>query len=210
MRAQWIASILLALLVGCDSDRTLRPAAPEPQRAANEALDLLKGVVDEETYRDAGFDSLEQASRAELGTPIEVYVVGLDQLKGWSERDDANALILKNKSVEAVYPVMIGNQVKSTVSIFKTEGGYRPATFGDAEIANALARYRRSDAAFIVRVPVAGTYFIGQKSDNEVYLTPVYEMARLPNSPPGRATRSADLLPQLAALAKAQDADMPR
>jgi len=205
MRARWIAGALLALLMGCDREH----GVPEPQRAADQALELLKGVLDNKTAQLAGFDSPDQAQSARLGTPVDVYVVELDSLKKWTPKDDANAFILKNKSVEVVYPVLVNAQLKSTVSIFKAQDGYRPATFGNAEIARTLARYGREGAPFIVHVAVIGDYFIGRKSGNDVYLILPHDLD-LPNLPAEKPLRSVDVLPQLAMLANEPDADMPR
>lgn len=209
MRAAFIASTALALLVGCDSNWTLQRATPDPQEAAERALSLLRDVIDEKNYRNAGFDSVEQARSAVLGKPMDVYVLRVDLLKGWNGQDDPNAKVLETKSVEVVYPVMVSQQAKSTVSIFKDDDGYRPATFGDAEIARILARYRRGDADFMVRVPVVGSYFIGRKSGNDVVLTSAYSVSTLPYQQ-GELVTAAELLPKLAMLAREPDADMPR
>jgi hypothetical protein len=209
MRAGRIASGVLVLLVGCDSTWTLKGATPDPQESAKEALGLLQGVVDDKNYRTAGFDSVGEARRAVLGKPIDVYVLQVDKLKDWNRQGDPNAKVLETKSVEVVYPVMVGDQTKSTVSIFKDDDGYRPATFGDAEIARILARYRRSDADVIVQVPVVGSYFIGRRSDDQVSLIPAYSVRRLPYQP-GQPVSSAELLPKLADLANEPESDMPR
>lgn len=211
LRAGWILSGVLALLAGCDSSWTLHRASPEPQPAAEKALELLQGVVDEQNYRNAGFASVDEARRAVLGKPLEIYVMRTDALRQWNGQGDANAVVLGEKSVEAVYPVIVDGQIRSTVSIFKDDEGYRPATFGDAEIARTLARYRKSDADFIVQVPLLGSYFIGQRSGNEVSVTLAYQAARLRGYQQGQQASPQELLPLLAGIARADSkAEMPR
>ncbi|HEU4624295.1 MAG TPA: hypothetical protein VFS52_06005 [Steroidobacteraceae bacterium] len=210
MRAGWIVGAVLALLVGCDRHPKLKPAAPEPQQAAGEALVLLKNVVNEQNYRALGFDSVDQARAAVLGRPLAVYELRRDELVDWNGTDE-KALVLRWKSAELVYPAMVGEQVKSTVSVFKEPAGYRPATFGNAQIARSLARYRQGTADFIVRVPALGMYFLGRESENEVLLTPVRSSGELPKFPPGVPVRAAELLPALAVLAKPEEtAEYPR
>jgi hypothetical protein len=210
MRSLFIACTLLALLAACDRDSTLRPASPQPEQAAALALNLLQDLVDEHNYKQLGFDSPAQLKQAMLGQPLDIYIVGLDKLRQWGGEEGSDALVLQSKSEETVYPVLVGEQVKSTVSIFRQTAGYRPATFGNAEIARTLTRYRQGEADFIVRVPALGMYFIGRKAGDQVVLTPVRVDSRLPDFPPGRPVPSVQLLKQLGLLAKRPDAELPR
>jgi hypothetical protein len=182
-------------LAACDWDWTLRGAAEQPEDAANLALNLLQDVVDEHNYKQLGFDSPAQAQQAVSGKqPLDVYIVRLDKLREWNGQEGgAEALVLQSKTSEVVYPVLVDTQVKSTVSIFRDKTGYRPAMFGNAQLAGTLARYRQSDADFIVRAPAFATYFIGRKTGDQVTLTPIEADARLPDFQPGKPVASIQI-----------------
>jgi hypothetical protein len=66
--------------------------------------------------------------------------------------------------------------------VVKKESGYTTASFGNAEIVKGLSRYRGENAAnaFAVRVPALSLYFLGNRTENRLMLTPVAEDARLP------------------------------
>ena len=201
---------LFVLLTACDRNPMPKDASPQ-QPAAKLALSLLRDLVsvDKENYKRVGFDSVAQVEQATLGQPLDVYFVRLDRLREWNGQDP-DALVLQSKSEETVYPVFVDQQMKSSVSIFKDASAvYRPATFGDAEIARSLAHYGRGQGDFIVRVPALAMYFIGRKVANQVELTPVRADSRLPDFPPGKPVPSVQILRQLAPLAKSLEDDLP-
>jgi hypothetical protein len=212
MRTLFVTCALLVLLTACPRERMPRDASPQQQPAAELALSRLRDLVsvDKENYKRVGFDSVAQVKEAGLGQPLDVYFVRRDKLREWKGQDP-DALVLQSKSEETVYPVLVDQQMKSTVSIFRdASAAYRPATFGNAEIARTLAHYGRGQGDFIVRVPAFAMYFIGRSAANQVELTPVRADSRLPDYPPGKPVPSVQILQQLALLAKRPGADLPR
>ena len=170
-------------------------------------MGVLQKLVNDQNYRAMGFDSLDEVKQAQLGQPLDVFNIGLDQLKSY--QTGANATGLLSKTAETIYPVTVSGQVKSSVTIVQKEGGYHPSSFGNAEIIKSLSRYRRGDLAandFVVRVPALNMYFLGRKVEDRLFLTPVVEDPRL-KLRPGEAVPAEIVLQDLVPLANAYNGE---
>lgn len=80
-----------------------------------------------------------------------------------------------------MYPVTVGGDVKSSVTITQRDNGYRASTFGDAEIIKSLSRYRKTESQgdFVVRVPALAMYFLARRVDDRVLVIPIIDDPRL-------------------------------
>ena len=195
---------LLIVNMGC---RGSEGPKPQPQQAASSGIGVLLKLVNDQNYRAMGFDSVDEVKQAQLGQPFDVFNIGLDQLKGY--RTGANANSLLSKSAETIYPVTVGGQVKSSVTIVQKDGGYQPSSFGNAEVIKSLSRYRRGDLAandFVVRVLALNMYFLGRKVEDRLFLTPVVEDPRS-KLRPGEAVPAEIVLEELVPLANAYNGE---
>ena len=88
-------------------------------------------------------------------------------------------------TTETFYPVAVGGETRSSVTVVKKERGFVPSSFGKASIAKGLARYRGQDTTgtFVVQIPVLGLYFLGRRTEGRLVLTPVVESVRPPLQP---------------------------
>jgi hypothetical protein len=206
MRSQhWIAVIAATLLAaGCAQQRGTNapPPAGDAQQAASNALATLQKLVTEQNYKALGFTSPDEVKSATLAKPLAQYNIGLDRLKGYQAGQDANALL--TTSSETIYPVTVGGQVRSSVTVVKKETGYTTASFGNATIVKGLSLYRGANTpdGFAVRIPVFGMYFLGSRVENRLMLTPISEDSRLPFRT-GVAVPAEDVLKAIIPLAQA-------
>lgn len=184
MRSKHCSFILGAviLVAGCAQKRgaSAPPPVGDAQQAASNAITTLQKLVTEQNYKTLGFSSVDEVKSAALAAPLPMFNIGLDRLKSYQAGQDANALL--TASSETIYPVTAGGQVRSSVTVVKKESGYTTASFGNAEIVKGLSRYRSDNMpnAFAVRVPALGLYFLGNRIENRLMLTPVTEDSRLP------------------------------
>jgi hypothetical protein len=196
-----IGSVLF-LMVACDRAET--PKNPlSQQQAADTALRVLQKLVTSQNFKAMGFDSENEVEQSRLSTPLPVFNVGLDQIKGYDTSKDPNTLL--TASSEIVYPVTVGGRVKSSVTIVHKEQGYQPSSFGNAEIIRRLSEYRREENAgneFIVRVPALNMYFLGRRAENQVLLVPIIEDPRL-KLRPGEPLPAQTVLAELTPIARA-------
>jgi hypothetical protein len=207
MRSQRrIAVIAAALLLvaGCAQHRgeNAPPQTGDAQQAAANALATLKKLVTGQNYKALGFSSPDEVKSATLASPLPVYNIALDRLKGYRPGQDENALL--TASSETIYPVTADGQVRSSVTMVKKETGYTTASFGNAAIVKALSRYRGANTpdAFAVRIPAFSMYFLGNRVGNRLTLTPVSEDSRLPFRV-GVAVPAGEVLKAIVPLAQA-------
>ena len=180
MRSLMMMLGLLLLTIGCErGSEPQKPPASQPQEAATDGLSVLKKIVNEQNYRAMGFDSVDQVNQAQLGSPLAVSDIGLDQLRGYKTGGKPDSLLTQTN--RTMYPVNVGTDVKSSITITGRDNGYRASTFGDAEIIKSLARYRKAESPgdFVVRVPAMGMYFLARRVDERVVVIPIIDDPRL-------------------------------
>jgi hypothetical protein len=194
----------LTLASGCAQKRGENAPAPvsDVQQAASNALVTLQKLVTEQNYKTLGFSSLDEVKTAALAAPFPLFNIGLDRLKTYQAGQDSNGLL--TPSSETIYPVTAGGQVRSSVTVVKKETGYTTAGFGNAEIVKGLSQYRSENVAnaFAVRVPALSLYFLGNRIENRLMLTPVATDARLPFRA-GVAVPAEEVLKVIVPLAQA-------
>jgi hypothetical protein len=196
-----LISMLALVMAGCQQ-RAEQPKPPssQPQAAASDALGVLRKLINEQNYKGMGFDSVDEVKQAELAPPLDVYNIGLDQLRAYKVGENADSLLTKTS--ETIYPVAVNGQVKSSVTIVKKNEGYQPSSFGNAPIVKDLTRYRKEESDFAVRVPALNMYFLARHVENHLLLTPIVEDPRL-KLHAGEAVPAETVLEQLVPIANA-------
>lgn len=172
MRPTLLLALSLVLLAGCGKER--QPPSRDPGDAATTGRDVFQSLIDEQTYKGYGFDSLDQARRLEIGDSMEVFDILPERLYGLKPGSDLNAVLVR--SPETIYQVTVDGDVKSSVTVMQlSQDAYRAAGFGNAELVKRLSRYRLEGGAdgFAVRVLGIYMYFLGRKQDGRFTLTPI-------------------------------------
>ena len=204
MRSLLLTCGLLLFMMGCQkSNEPPKPPSSQPQEAATTAIGVLQKMVTEKNFRALGFDSADQVKQAQLGEPLAIYDVGLDQLKTYKTGTDPNTLLVQ--SSRTLYPVTVDGQVKSSVTISHKESGYQASSFGNAEIIKSLSRYRQAQTAsgdFVVRIPAFNMYYLARRVEKRLVLVPIIDDPRL-KLKPGEAVSAETVLDQLVPLANA-------
>lgn len=204
MRSHLLICGLLLFMLGCQkSAESPQPPSPQPQEAATSAIGVLQKLVTTQNFKSLGFDSADQVKQAQLGQPLAVFDMGLDQVKAYKTGTDPNTLLVQ--SARTIYPVTVDGQVKSSITITHKESGYQPSSFGNAEIIKSLSRYRLNQAEgsdFVVRVPAFNMYYLGRRVANRLLLIPIIDDPRL-KLKPGEAVDADIVLEQLVPLANA-------
>jgi hypothetical protein len=143
----------------------------DPTTAAQQALNSFKKLVDAENYRSLGFDSLNEATNAIVGEPLQVFVVRVDDLKGYAGGDPDSLLVDVG---QLFYPVTSGGQTRSSIMIERIAGKWRAARLGNASLARQVAQWKGPNpGASLVQVPALGVYFIANTGpDGKLELIP--------------------------------------
>jgi hypothetical protein len=191
--ANSIALALISLMIlaqGCNQEKVPLQNAPregapqmfaDAQTAAENSLETFRKLVNNQNYKELGFESLDEVASASLGEPIHNFLVRLDQLREYQPDSDPNELLTDAKQV--YYPVHVKDQVRSSIIVEQANDKWKSAGLGNAGLAKQIAQARKEAVApsggtsspdVIVQVPALGVYFIGRRTiDNNLTLTPL-------------------------------------
>lgn len=171
---------VIALLV--TRTTTVQPASAPgssdtAEQAAAQSLEILRTLVTQENFESFGFMAPGDVSTAELGSPLPVFHVRLDTLQAYKpgETDPDSLLVELNKRI---YPVTVGDDIRSAVTVEQSASGWTGTEFGGVNFVSAAEQYRRAESDFIVQVPALNLYFVAERSDAGLMLTPLVDDAR--------------------------------
>ena len=172
------------LLAGCQKEEqqqtqeTQKTVIEEPEASTAEtALAEIQQSASPEFAGRLGFDAGDDLSKATLGEPAQVYVIGLQQARAYSGNEEAMAFL--GKSIRTIYPVNIEEVTKSSVGLSRDENGgeWKVTSMGRPRLSRSLAQLRQQYAAaagvdlsgfFVVEVPACYFMFLGHQSANGV------------------------------------------
>jgi hypothetical protein len=188
-----ILTLALAAAMPLGAQQTVDKSA-EPTRAATTALTTLRALA-EQAPEVVGL-SAQEAATAQLRPPLRVVFVALDKLKTFHSGDDPRALLVDVGTV--FYPVAVGSEVRSSITVKKSDDGWAATEFGNQALAKRIdqARGGATEAALLVRVPALNLDFVGTESGGTLQLTSLFDV-------PGtdiRTGSTADARTVLAAL----------
>jgi len=158
----------------------------EIQPVAQRSLKSFSQLVTKENYRQMGFESPEEVYSATLGTPIQDFMVRLDRLKKYEMGSKPDELLTATSQV--IYPVLVKDKVRSSITISKTKESWQAVSFGGPNfvklVSSTLMESSKvtgldSSSYFIVRVPSLNLFFVGFRSNNELMLVPLMDDTRL-------------------------------
>ncbi len=162
----------LTLLVPAQED----PAEDKGADKTHQKLKKLPGGI----LKGLGLTE-DEAAKTARGAKLKVYILGLDKLKDFKSGDKPKKILIDTK--EIVYPLYVGNVLKSSLSIRKRSGGWKDASMGGTEIhslepvrtAHAKANNIKVKSYFIVRVPAMYLSFLGYDKGSDLYLIPTHK-----------------------------------
>lgn len=151
----------------------------DAQSAATQSLAAFRQLINKDNFKDLGFDSVEEAGSATLGEPLPVVFVRLDQLRQYQQGSDAGSLL--GQSNQMNFPVMVKDQVRSSVVVENVNGRWKTSSLGNGALAKQIAAVRKAPTpsagpaapTVLVHTGALGLYFLGQKVDNKWMLTPL-------------------------------------
>lgn len=177
LRLPLVILVLIALIVVVyvlyqpPSGEGSPPASKSPGEAAEQGLVTFPALITEENYAVMGFGSVEEVASARLGEPLQVFYVPLNQLKEYQPGSDVESLLVNSDRV--YYPVNVDEQLRSTIVVSGTNDDWRATEYGNPNLMRALAEVREGGEEFVVWVPALNLYFIGFRSDDILFLTPI-------------------------------------
>lgn len=160
-------------------------AALTPDMAADEGLAELPDLVTSDTAKGLGFTSKSEASTATVDKdfPLKAYTVELDALRKYKRGQDAEKLLTDRNII--IYPIKVGEKVRSSMTISQLQDGTWDVTgWGAPGLIGELTdlkipALKDKDTFIVVWIPELNLYFLGDRQhDRKLMLTSI-------NSRPG-------------------------
>lgn len=167
---------MACFLGGCQFSRSQPHPSTSQAAAAREGLATLRHVVNASNYAALGFTSVEEVRQATLGEPLQVYQVRLDALRKFSPQSNPETLLVDIR--RTLFPVKAGDRVATSIFVMGARDGWRAAELGNAAVAQLVSRYRHGAGDFVVHVPTLQSYFVADRIEGKLVLTPVMDDAR--------------------------------
>jgi hypothetical protein len=216
---RWIATAALiaaaGLLSACPGPTTSNREEPSNQaqptqeptvdQAASAGLAAFKELAAGEDFRTLGLESSDEAANATLGQKYDLFIVGLDSLRGYKAGADPAGLL--TASPDSIFPVLVKGQVRSSITVTRSEGGFVASEVGGAGVMQTTARVaERTPGDFLVRVPALGLQFVGRRANDRVLLTLTTADPRL-KLRPGAEMPAEQVFQQLVPIAQAYNGE---
>ena len=152
----------------------------ETQEIASSSLDTLQKLT-KANSKAMGFKSADEAAKSKLGDGLAVFVIGLDDLRKYTPSTDPNKLLVAADQV--IYPVMVNDQLRSSVTVEKTREKWEATSFGGSNLIKAIIGARSAvvaagapaDNLFVAQVPGLNTYLIGFRTGDKLMLAPIMD-----------------------------------
>jgi len=178
----------------------------ETQEIASSSLDTLQKLT-KANFKAMGFESADEAAKSKLGDGLAVFVIGLDDLRKYTPGTDPNRLLVAADQV--IYPVMVNDQPRLSVTVEKTREKWEATSFGGSNLIRAIIGARAAvvaagapaDNLFVARVPALNTYLIGFRTGDKLMLAPIMDDASLKFSA-GKAQPGEEVLAALVPVAQ--------
>ena len=193
----------------------LATVAQESQAAAKASLATFNQLLTEENAQRMGFANPSEAGQSQLGAPLSDFLVGLDALREYQPGKDPMSLLKPTGQV--VYPVKVGETVRSSVILKKQGNEWKAVSFGSPMLSKAVhgtsetvAKRDRLAASelFQVRIPAFNLVFVGQVSSGKLMLTSIADADRY-GLKAGATQAAADIFARLKPEAE-RDNGLPR
>jgi hypothetical protein len=186
----------------------VRAMVKESRDPAEKALKQLQDLATKENFKSLGFDSLEEMPSAELGQPLPVLIVRLDELREYKEKGDPYKLL--HPLPKVVYGVNVKGDPRCGLEVQKRDGQWEVSAVGIAgparEYVQALKKQAEKDKAkvfFIIKVLALNETYLGYQTDQGVKLVQVRQQAEQKEKVEARP--AADVLAELVQRAKEHD-----
>jgi hypothetical protein len=184
----------------------------ESRAPAEQALKQLVQLATQDNFKTLGFESLEEVKDAELGRPLPVIMVRLDELREYKKGDDTYKLL--HPIPKVMYAVNVKGATRCGVEVQKRDGKWESSSFGIAgparHYADAVKKQAAEDRAtvfFLIKVLALNqTYLAYQTERGEARLIEVSQQVEANQKVEARP--AADVLAELVKEAKEHDGSL--
>jgi hypothetical protein len=162
-----------------------QPVPPQAFQVAQRSLAGLPSFVTPETFLALGFESVEEVNRAQIEQPMPIFMVRLDGLRRYSPGQNPADLLVQTNEVR--FPISVDGQVRSSLTLRLTNGGWEVARVGRPQLTSRLVEIMQppglatqipSGAFFEVSIPALNLEFVGRRQGSSILLVSVVSEPR--------------------------------
>lgn len=189
-----IILIIFPLFLVCSENEKISNEMQEitgketPREAANAAIEALQKLTNEENFQNLGFNSLKEVKELEVGDPIPLKGIAYNKLLNFEEGSPINTLFEKNK--QFVFPLLFNEQVKTTVTVIKTDQGWVFNNFGGTIYTEIITNKRifsgwpdtldvNIEDMNIISIPGLNIEMVGFNINNDWWLIPTFDNPKI-------------------------------
>lgn len=176
-----LASLALSAFAQQPRIQALRaPLEKQAFQIGAQSLSAFQSVVTSKNYQQMGFKSAGEVKSARLGVPLPVFMVRLDDLRAYKSGIDPHTLLRDLDRV--VFPVLVNDEVRSSVTIEKRNGRWQGTGFGAPKFALAFESARQVSASAnsvpplahaMVHVAALNRHYLAHRSNGRLMLTTI-------------------------------------
>ncbi len=189
----------------------VREIVKESRAPAERALKQLRELATKENFKSLGFESLEELPSAELGRPLPVLIVRLDELREYKPKGDAYKLL--HPLPKVLYGVNVKGEPRCGVEVQKRDGKWEVSALGIAgparqyvQAVKKQAEKDRGTVFFLVKVLALNETYLAYQTDQGVKLVHVRQQAEEKDKVEARP--ASDVLAELVKRAKEHDGSL--
>jgi hypothetical protein len=159
----------------------------ETRPIAAKSLAALSQLATAGSYSALGFTSPGEVREAAVGEPFAIFNVHLDELQAYKVGSDPFTIMHGGQTF--MYPLLVGQQVKSSVSIEKMNAEWQATSFGSQKVIQLLSQMRARRMAttqaggrawyFAVQVPALNRYFLGERIERQLRIISLWNDSAL-------------------------------
>ena len=160
------------------SERLFALSYEAAEKGRDDVVKLKPAKNDDEAYaRALGFDSVQQASRAQLGGSLSIYASRLDWFKNAFPGDMDKLMIVTG---QRIYTLHVNGEPKSSVTVAfdPLSNKWRAVEWGSRKLIRLFERERRRhpSISFVLLITPEnprGLRFVGEERAGRFFLTPL-------------------------------------
>ncbi len=165
-----------------------RPVSPIVYQKAVRSLPVLRSLAAIRTnFKALGFRSTSEANTAQIGQPIQEYLVSTSALAAYTIKKQPTQIL--NQTQTTLYPLVTNREVRSSIRIVRKGEQAITAAFGNANLIknidfvlqkNGSNMQQPSQAAVsAVKIPALGLYFVARQVQGSLELAPIFNSPAL-------------------------------
>ncbi len=153
------------------------------RQAAREALSTFAQLVTPRNAQEMGFEKPEEARSATVGTPLPEFQIRLDELQRYATGTNPGSLL--HETGLFLFPVLVGEQVRSSLTIQHERGAFKAVAFGapafirqTSRVVGGIASAGERGEAFLVRIPALNVFLVAYKESGNLVFASVLDDPR--------------------------------